>query len=285
MKVSVFGSGNMGISISCYLSFFESISSIDLFYSKNHNVHEVESLLLKQNKYFSRKFAPRKESTNNKIKLTQDLSNLSNTNLVIESITENLEIKLAFFRKLTDCIGRDVIVGTNTSSLSISELSRNISNPDNFIGIHFFNPIDSMKLVEITTHANSSQKVLNEVKSLCEQIDKTAIITNDSPGFIVNRIIMPTINDAIKLLDEKAASREDIDKAMKLGLGHPMGPLSLADLIGLDVVLLILNNLYAKTQESRFLAHKRLVKMVAEGLLGRKVGVGFFEYKGILNER
>ena len=240
-------------------------------------------MLLKQNKTMVRKLKSQEILTNTIINLTQDLSDLTGTELVIESITENLEAKSVFLKKLNDHISPDVIIATNTSSLSISELSRNCNFPSNFIGLHFFNPIASMKLVEITTHANSSEKVLGDIKLLCSQIDKTPIITNDSPGFIVNRIIMPTINDAIKLLEEEVATREDIDKAMKLGLGHPMGPLALADLIGLDVVLIILKNLFSQTQDSRYLANNLLITMVKDGKLGRKVGVGFYDYGGILN--
>ena len=197
--------------------------------------------------------------------------------LLVEAIYENKDAKLLIFNELEGIINYECIFATNTSSISITELAAN-SRADRFIGMHFMNPVPVMQLVEVIRGYSTSQHTFDAILQLCSAIGKTAVEVNDYPGFIANRIIMPMINEAIYSLYENVASAKDIDTVMKLGMNHPMGPLTLADFIGLDVCLSILEVLYNGFSDSKYRPCPLLKKMVAAGKLGRKSGEGFFNY-------
>ncbi len=199
------------------------------------------------------------------------------TDLVIEAVTENKEVKLSIFKVLQDIVKEESIFASNTSSISITELSV-VSRPEKFIGMHFMNPVPVMKLVEIIRGYSTSDKTYQTIKELSEKLGKTPVEVQDYPGFISNRILMPMINEAIYTLYENVASAEHIDTVMKLGMAHPMGPLTLADFIGLDVCLAIMNVLYEGFNDSKYRPCPLLKKMVAANKLGRKSGEGFFKY-------
>ena len=206
------------------------------------------------------------------------IENASQDNdLIIEAIFENKDAKLSVFNKLDGIVKPDSIFASNTSSISITELASS-TRPDNFIGMHFMNPVPVMKLVEVIRGYSTSDETFNIIKDLSTKLDKTPVEVHDYPGFIANRILMPMINEAIFSLYEGVASAEDIDTVMKLGMNHPMGPLTLADFIGLDVCLAIMNVLYEGFNDSKYRPCPLLKKMVAANKLGRKTGEGFFKY-------
>jgi 3-hydroxybutyryl-CoA dehydrogenase len=209
------------------------------------------------------------------------ISGVTNTpkdcDLVIEAVFENKEVKVDIFNKLNPLIKADSIFASNTSSISITELST-ASRPDKFIGMHFMNPVPMMKLVEIIRGYSTSGETFATIKELTEKLGKVPVEVFDYPGFISNRVLMPMINEAIFTLMEGVASAQDIDTVMKLGMNHPMGPLTLADFIGLDVCLAIMDVLYTGFNDSKYRPCPLLKKMVAANKLGRKTGEGFFKY-------
>ena len=220
-----------------------------------------------------------KSDTLSRISPTVGLENTpTDTDLVIEAIYENKEDKLLLFKKLQTIIKQESIFASNTSSISITELA-SASRPEKFIGMHFMNPVPMMKLVEIIRGYSTSDSTFNVIKELSLKIDKVPVEVHDYPGFVSNRILMPMINEAIYTLMEGVASAEDIDTVMKLGMNHPMGPLTLADFIGLDVCLAIMEVLYNGFNDSKYRPCPLLKKMVAARKLGRKTGEGFFKYK------
>jgi len=197
--------------------------------------------------------------------------------LIIEAISENKDDKILLFKKLQRIVNGNCIFATNTSSISITEMAR-ISRPEKFIGMHFMNPVPIMKLVEIIRGFSTSDDTLQTIKKICISLDKEPVEVNDYPGFISNRILLPMINEAIFALYEGIAKAEDIDKIMKLGMNHPMGPLALADFIGLDVCLNIMEVLYYGFNDNKYRPCPLLKKMVAAGYLGKKSGKGFYNY-------
>lgn len=197
--------------------------------------------------------------------------------LIIEAVFEDKSAKLSIFNKLNNIVKSDCIFASNTSSISITELSTS-NRPDKFIGMHFMNPVPMMKLVEIIRGYSTSDETFNSIKLLTEKLGKVPVEVFDYPGFVSNRILMPMINEAIFALMEGVASAEDIDMVMKLGMNHPMGPLTLADFIGLDVCLAIMEVLYNGYNDSKYRPCPLLKKMVAAKKLGRKTGEGFFKY-------
>jgi len=201
----------------------------------------------------------------------------NNTDLVIEAIFENKEAKISIFNKLDKILKRDSIIASNTSSISITELAASCRS-DKFIGMHFMNPVPVMKLIEIIRGYSTSDETFKTIKELSHKLDKIPVEVFDYPGFISNRILLPMINEAIFALMESVASKEDIDTVMKLGMNHPMGPLSLADFIGLDVCLAIMEVLYNGYNDSKYRPCPLLKKMVAANKLGRKTGEGFYKY-------
>lgn len=210
---------------------------------------------------------------------TTELSAARDAALIVEAAVENMEIKKSIFAELDEVCNPDTIFATNTSSLSITEVAAATKRPDQVIGMHFFNPAPVMKLVEIIRGIATSQAAFDKVKSITEELGKTAVEVSEAPGFVVNRILVPMINEAAGILAEGVASAEDIDAAMKLGANHPMGPLALGDLIGLDVCLAIMDVLHSEFGDSKYRAHPLLRKYVRGGMLGRKSGQGFYSYR------
>jgi 3-hydroxybutyryl-CoA dehydrogenase len=213
-----------------------------------------------------------------RIRKTTSLHDLKPADFVIEAITEDLAIKSDVFRTLDGVARPEVILASNTSSISITRLAAVTSRPDRFIGMHFMNPVPVMKLVEIIRGAATSDETYETTRRLAESMGKVPVKVNDAPGFISNRVLMPMINEAIFTLYEGVATPEAIDEIMKLGMNHPMGPLQLADFIGLDVCLAIMNVLYDGFNDSKYRPCPLLKKYVDAGWLGRKTGRGFYRY-------
>lgn len=219
-----------------------------------------------------------KENVLSKITGTTDLNLAADCDLVIEAAVENMEIKKDIFSQLDKICKVETILASNTSSLSITEVASATNRPDRVIGMHFFNPATIMKLVEVIKGMATSQETFDKVKELSFAIGKEPVEVAEAPGFVVNRILIPMINEAVGIFAEGVASVEDIDTAMKLGANHPMGPLALGDLIGLDVCLAIIDVLYNETGDTKYRAHSLLRKYVRAGWLGRKSGKGFYDY-------
>ncbi len=198
--------------------------------------------------------------------------------LVVEAATENVELKLNIFKQLNEVCSHNTILATNTSSISITQIGAVVAHPERVIGMHFMNPVPIMKLVEIIRGYNTSDEVTKIIMDLSEKLGKTPVEVNDYPGFVANRILMPMINEAIETLYNKVAGVYEIDTVMKLGMGHPMGPLQLADFIGLDVCLAILNVMYDGFKNPKYAPCPLLVNMVRAGKLGAKSGGGFYDY-------
>lgn len=214
----------------------------------------------------------------NRIKITTELEPLRGASFVIEAVTEDLRVKTELFSVLDRITPPEAILASNTSSISITRLGTATSRPDKVIGMHFMNPVPVMKLVEVIRGLATSNETHEKVHKLTDKLGKTALDCNDSPGFISNRVLLPMINEAIFALYEGVAPRESIDGIMKLGMNHPMGPLALADFIGLDVCLAILNVLYDGFGDPKYRACPLLKRYVDAGWLGRKTGRGFYEY-------
>ena len=212
------------------------------------------------------------------IEATTDLEALKDCDMVIEAATENMQIKKKIFAELDEVVKREAILATNTSSLSITEIAASTNRPAQVIGMHFFNPVPVMKLVELIKGIATSDETFQTVEMVAKKMGKEPVKVEEAPGFVVNRILLPMINEAIGIYAEGVASAEDIDKAMMLGANHPIGPLALADLIGHDVNLAIMETLYSEFSDSKYRPHPLLRKMVRAGHLGRKTGKGFYNY-------
>ena len=208
-----------------------------------------------------------------------DINIIADADLVIEAATEDMEAKKALFAQLNEICKPDTIIATNTSSLSITEIAVASGRPDKVIGMHFFNPVPAMKLVEIICGLTTSEETKATILELTQILGKTPVEVAEAPGFVVNRILIPMINEGIGIYADGVASVEGIDTAMKLGANHPMGPLELGDLIGLDVCLAIMDVLYNEFGDPKYRAHTLLRKMVRAGKLGRKSGEGFYNYQ------
>ncbi|WP_409227990.1 3-hydroxybutyryl-CoA dehydrogenase [Gudongella sp. SC589] len=218
------------------------------------------------------------DKTLQNIKITTDLNKVSDSDLVIEAISEDMKVKKDTFGKLDEICKPEAILATNTSSLSITEIANSTGRPDKVIGMHFFNPVPLMKLVEVIKGLATSEETKDKIVELSKSLGKTPVEVEEAPGFVVNRILIPMINEAVGILADGVATAEDIDEAMKLGANHPIGPLALGDLVGLDVCLAIMDVLYEEFQDSKYRAHPLMRKMVRGNLLGRKTGKGFYTY-------
>jgi len=207
-------------------------------------------------------------------------ADLAGASLIVEAATENAELKLSILREVDRLAAPDVILASNTSSISITALAAVVSRPQRFLGMHFFNPVPMMALVELIRGLQTSDDTLNVVRAFAERLGKTPIVVRNSPGFVVNRILCPMVNEAIFALQEGLASAEDIDNGMRLGCNHPIGPLALADMIGLDVMLAVMNVFYADFNDPKYRPAPLLKEMVAAGYLGRKTKRGFYRYEG-----
>ena len=219
-----------------------------------------------------------KKAITDKISFTVELAAAADADLVVEAAIENLEIKKSVFAELDALCKPETILASNTSSISITAIAAATKRADKFIGMHFFNPATVMKLVEVIRGEHTSDETFQAVWALSEAIGKTPVEVNEAPGFVVNKILIPMINEAIDLLYTGVASVEGIDNAMKLGANHPIGPLALGDLVGLDVCLAIMDTIYNETHDPKYRASLLLRKMVRAGKLGRKTGEGFYKY-------
>ena len=279
-NVAVIGAGAMGNGIAqTFAQFDYKVKLIDI---SEHSLKKGITTISKNlDRMVSKEkiFEEDKQRTLNNIKTYTNLKEgVQYASLVVEAATENLELKLKIFKDLEKFCPEDTILATNTSSISITQIASVTSRPDMVIGMHFMNPVPVMKLVEIIKGFNTSQETFEIVQKISEKLNKIPVKVNDYPGFVANRILMPMINEAIETLYNGVAGVKEIDTVMKLGMAHPMGPLQLADFIGLDVCLSILNVMYNGFKNSKYAPCPLLVNMVTAGKLGIKSGEGFFDY-------
>ena len=276
MKIAVFGAGTMGSGIA------------QVFAQNGHQVLLYASSVPSAQKHKDKLGASLQKRVDNG-KMAQEaldalLANIyceeqsacADADLIIECVKEEMGTKKALLKELDDLCKPECVFASNTSSLSVSEMGAGLKHP--VIGMHFFNPVPSMKLVEVIRGANTTQETFEFIYNLSKEIGKDPVEVNEAPGFVVNKILIPMINEAIVVLETGVASVEDIDKAMKLGANHPMGPLALADFIGLDICLAIMDTIYNDTCDSKYRAATLLRKMVRGGQLGKKSGKGFYDY-------
>jgi len=279
-KVMVVGAGQMGSGIAqvaAQAGLQVSLRDVeDRFVQKGLGVIDKN---LSRDVEKGRKTAGEKAAILSRIQGTTDLKGAAGADLVIEAVTENLAVKQALFQDLDRICGPEAIFASNTSSLPITQLAASTSRADRFIGMHFMNPVPVMKLVEIIRGLATSDPVYEAVRELADRMGKTSVVVADYPGFVSNRVLMPLINEAIFCVYEGVASVEDVDTVMKLGMNHPMGPLTLADFIGLDTCLSIMEVLYEGYNDPKYRPCPLLRKMVMAGRLGKKTGRGFYTYQ------
>jgi len=278
-KIGVLGSGTMGAGIIQVLA----QNGYEVYFRARRE-SSIEKGLATVTKGLSKLAAKEKitqeemDAALARIHHSTDIEVVKDVDLIIEAATEEMEAKIKLFEELDKLCSPDTILATNTSSLSITKLAAATTRPDKVIGMHFFNPVPQMKLIEIIQGLTTSEETNKAILELTEAIGKKPVEVEEGPGFVVNRILVPMINEGIGILADGLASKEDIDTAMKLGANHPMGPLELGDLIGLDVCLAIMNTLYEEYGDPKYRPHTMLKKYVRAGKLGRKTGEGFYKY-------
>ena len=277
MKVGVIGAGTMGSGIAQAFAMTDGYE-VALCDIKQEFADGGKAKIQKNMDFLVGKEKITKEQADGIMaKITTGLNAIcADCDLIIEVALEDLEIKKNIFKELQGIVKKDCIFASNTSSLSITKIGEGLDRP--MIGMHFFNPADRMKLVEVIKGANTPDDLVEKIKSIATEIGKTPVEVKEAPGFVVNRILIPMINEAVNVLDAGTASAEDIDTAMQLGASHPMGPLHLGDLIGLDICLAIMEVIHKETGDDKYAPAPLLKKMVAEKKLGRKTGPGFFDY-------
>ncbi|WP_188204562.1 3-hydroxybutyryl-CoA dehydrogenase [Desemzia incerta] len=278
-KIMVVGSGQMGSGIAQVMA--QNGYDVILNDIKEEFVQKGLDKISKQldrDVQKQRRTEEEKQEILNRFTLSTDYKDAADVQLVIEAATENKKIKLDIFKQLGEIAPAETILASNTSSLSITEIARATNRPDKVIGMHFFNPVPVMKLVEVNRALTTSKETADTIQELSGKIGKTAIDVKDSPGFAVNRILIPMINEAIFTVFEGVATAEEVDEAMKLGANHPMGPIALADYIGLDVCLAIMEVLYEGFNDPKYRPCPLLKKYVEAGRLGKKTGQGFYTY-------
>ena len=281
MEVSIIGSGTMATGIAQVLCVSNDVSKVNLIARTEEKALVSKSTCEKNISRLARKGKISDEQANSaleKLYWSAELATVANSGLIIEAIAENFAAKMMLFSNLAEFISESAIVASNTSSLSITAFASVLPNSQNVVGLHFFNPAPVMELVEIVVGHETSSQIVDKLQILTKALGKSPVIVQEAPGFVVNRMLIPMINEAVSILAEGVATAEDIDKAMKFGAHHPMGPLALADLIGNDVNLSIMETLYSETGDPKYRAHPLLRKMVRANHLGRKTKKGFFEY-------
>ena len=278
-RVGVIGAGTMGngIAQTCAVAGIEAVMLDVQDVAVQRGMKTIQGSLerlLKKEKLS----AADRDAALARIKGTTSYDELKSCDLIIEAATENLELKLKILRQVDALARPDALIASNTSSISISTLAAVLTRPGDFIGVHFFNPVPLMALVELVRGLQTSTTTVDAAIAFAKRLTKTPIVVKDSPGFVVNRILCPMLNEAIFALQEGLASPEDIDNGMKLGCSHPIGPLALTDMIGLDVLLAVMNVFHADFGDPKYRPPQLLKQMVAAGQLGRKSGRGFYDY-------
>ena len=281
-NISIIGAGTMGNGIAhCFAQKGFNVNLIDV------SLQNLEKAKLKIEKNLDRMInknlisEKEKTETLERVYLETKLNEkIKKSDLVIEAATESKSVKINIFKELDELCSPETILASNTSSISISEIASATNRPEKVIGMHFMNPVPIMRLVEVISGNLTSKETTNKIMELSKSLNKIPVLVNDAPGFVANRILMPMINEAIETLDQKVSGVKEIDTVMILGMSHPMGPLHLADFIGLDVCLSILNVMYDGFKNPKYKPNSLLKKMVSEGDLGIKSGQGFYKYEG-----
>ena len=281
LHVGIVGTGTMGKGIVQILVQSDCVDSVCW---KGRSIASVTDALSEINLQFERLVnkkrldAVQARRFIEKIKVVGDYTDFENVEIFIEAVAEDIDVKRLVFSELSKVSGENTLLASNTSSLSVTHLASLTKYPENVVGLHFFNPAPVMKLAEVITGLTTSKATVARALDFARKLGKDPVLVNEAPGFIVNRMLIPMINEAIGILAEDVATAEEIDKAMRLGANHPIGPLALADLIGNDVNLSIMETLHNETGDPKYRAHPLLRKMVRGNLLGRKTGRGFFSY-------
>ena len=279
-QVTVIGAGTMGAGIaSAVISAGFRVNMIDISEELLAKGEKTAEKILARSVEKEKMTEEDKARALGNISFSTDMAIASSSQLVIEAASENIEVKKKIFSQLAETVSADTIIASNTSALKISELAEVTASADKVIGMHFFNPVPATKLVELIKTDRTSEQTFNLTKQFVVKLGKQPVAVNESPGFIVNRLLIPMVNEAAMLFCEKVASAEDIDKAMELGANHPIGPLALADLIGLDVCLAIMETLNEQLKSDKYAPASALKELVKAGKLGKKSGTGFHNYQ------